>query len=611
MNPAGKFQLIIRDNSALLAEAALVYQKKICDIPLIYILANRVDAIGLENPPIFITNKTETQVVKTLQQIGWRVISRNAIGKNYFKAFCAIYNSDAVIFADIQNPFIDPSIWRSMMNVYIEKDVHFFEPDGHNVFLPQAIIKRSAFFWGSLRYFFSKKPSRWLDTIRQSISPQNKGKIKIDTPPIANCLTADLVSTAMIKHFGGPDLSMDSIQKLISGNKIDISIIQKTIQDELVLQRESSSVPYKENFRLAQFEAENNIPVVRSFPSDIAITITNKCNANCVFCSYGASIYPRRDCFSLEDFKKMTWLKYVTKLGMGGGLGEPLAHSDFLSIFRYLSITYPHLILRILTNGTLLNREHCWEFAGALSRIRISMNAATPETWVSLMRMQGFEKLCQSISMLSSFKKKKKTDKPEIILMMVVNNQNIHETVQFAELAHSLGANAVNYSWFSKAVMETCDMPIEASVYFNKKETDAWMGKAKKRAQQLGLGIMHMPLPFEEKEEGIFMGSRESIIPQKCIAPWKTCFLINSRAGDSPNISFCCSGVQNKIPYDSSDLDETNFLKIWNHPVIRNIRKTVNTENEDAMCRFCRTVDQDEPHNFDLCKKSYNSLDYI
>jgi MoaA/NifB/PqqE/SkfB family radical SAM enzyme len=255
--------------------------------------------------------------------------------------------------------------------------------------------------------------------------------------------------------------------------------------------------------------------------------------------------------------------------------------------------------MRVISNGILLRNEICQAFAGNLHRLRVSLNAATQETWETLMQTRGFESVCQGISTLARLKKEKRTKHPEIILMMVVCRENVAEVVKFAELAHQLGAQGVNYSHFSKSVMNSCKMDVHSSLYFAKEEADLWLGRAEKRAKELGLKVFDRPIPFSQQEKGYFWGERTVNVSEKCLFPWQTCYFGRSRKGKSkPLMGFCCSGVESRIVYDLSSLDEESFCKLWNHPYLHYFRKTANSgkaHDLNPVCNFCKTVDQSDP----------------
>ena len=596
----GNYLILIIDSNSQSDERPPSYLHKINDVPLIHIMASRLKKIDIPAKVLLLIDLGNSSTIKTIQECGWIPIIKNKFNWNYFNILRTLQKSPNIIVADPQYPFIDKDTWLKTIKKFEAGSLSLIKTENFRGFAPIAIVQKYTFLYGIIRKKILKKKQNFIEYIQGIIPKRKYQPISFDLPIISDCLRADTVSEAIIDSIGGLNFSLQSLLDLEANKKMDSQYVISTAQNYLYQQMLNSNTPHKLNRRLSEFEAKYAIPIVKSFPSDIALTITGKCNANCLFCNYNPSSKNNNDRFSLEDIKKMTWLRYTRKLGLGGGLGEPLLHPEFKQIFNYLNQEYPHLKIRIITNGTLLNKKLCRDLAGNLSKIRISLNAATATTWETLMRTRGFEKVCAAVSSLSAIKKEMRTNKPEIILMMVVSRHNITEAVQFAELAYTLGAQAVDYSHFRKNLMIHCNMGLEDSLYLDKQHSDIWLDKAKERADKLGLRV-YSPLPFYDKEKGIFIGERLIEIPEKCYSPWYTAYFTRTRNSDStshPLLGFCCSGVDSKITYSPYRLDEQTIIRLWNHPYLQHFRRTVNTKKSNPVCNYCRTIDQSDPGSF-------------
>lgn len=574
--------------------------REVCGVSVINILNVRLKAIRRIKRPILLMSSNEPHTKRAAQSLGWITVSRNRRSLGDLVALFHLCASRYIALMDIRFPIIDPEIWSDMISKMDREGLSYLFVKNYCGFSPIAIIRKDTAVLAGIKKVFSKTKGGWLDNVKDLAQRARIEGTSIKKPIISDCLRADTMDSEIIRRLGGTEINLKSLEKKESDEGFDRKGLLEISRDRLYQAMQDSRFPHKSNTKLVNFESRNGLDIVRSFPQDVAITITDKCNANCLFCNYEPGSHNRENRFLLEDIRKMTWLRYVTKLGVGGGVGEPLAHPEFLSIFRYLKNTYPHLVLRIITNGILLNRELCREFAGNLARIRISLNAATKTTWEKLMRTRGFERVCRSVSELSKLKSEMNTDKPEIILLMTVSRQNIHEAVPFVELAERLGAQAVSYSFFSKSVMKRCDMAQEESMYFDMSQSDRLLDQAAKRAETLGIEVFDRPLPFRKKRGDIFQGERVNSGPEKCYLPWQTCYLAGSReVEDRACMNFCCAGVETGIEYDHASLAEDTFERLWNHPYIQAVRRLVNDQSAThPLCRFCRTVDQADPANY-------------
>lgn len=410
-------------------------------------------------------------------------------------------------------------------------------------------------------------------------------------------LHLDTLNSDLVAYLGGLDLSLPSLEARAADLAFDRQQVLDLAGDHLCRQRERSRAPDRWNLRLNRFESRQQLTTVRSYPLDVALNLTTVCNARCLFCNYPAVNRKARHYFTLDEIRTWTWPRYLKKLGFGGGIGDPLAHPQFLDIFRHISAIYPHLLTRVITNGIGLNRDICEAFAGNLARLRVSLNAATPSTWERLMGRRGFEDVCAQIAALSALKRRLNTDKPEIHLLMVVNEHNIHEAVAFAKLAAQLGAQVVNYNHFIPSVMPQCELPPRASLYYDQERGDQELERATQQAVALGL-LVDRPPAFATAC-GYFEACRVEHVPEHCLAPWQICLLAVDPGGRR-QMSFCCVGLDTRITYDHADLTPENFLRLWNHPILRYFRATVNQEESNPVCGFCRTQDREDPDNLEV-----------
>ncbi|MDD5066878.1 MAG: radical SAM protein, partial [bacterium] len=116
------------------------------------------------------------------------------------------------------------------------------------------------------------------------------------------------------------------------------------------------------------------------YPVYAEISPTGLCNLRCVFCAYDYMEYAQR---SLETKRVKKLLKEVSGLGvksiMYAGEGEPLLHKDMAEIA--LTTKANGIDTAIASNGTLFNSDFSRDVLGALTWVRISLNAGTGQTY--------------------------------------------------------------------------------------------------------------------------------------------------------------------------------------------------------------------------------------
>lgn len=353
---------------------------------------------------------------------------------------------------------------------------------------------------------------------------------------------------------------------------------------------------HEENEKLNEAEKDSGIDVLESFPPFVGLNMTSVCNARCTFCSIQPITQPIKDFITLEDIKKMTWLKYVKEFAIWCGIGESLVNKEFLACYRYLKNTFPHLNINFSTNGIGMTKEISGEFVGHLDYYNVSLNATNKEEWSEIMRAPAkkFAGVCKGYTYLAKLKKEQKSNRPALKISMVVTRDNLESVVQFADLAKILGAEYVTYvNFVTSTLVGKRDLDKSRSLYYEQDKCDEWLARAKSRAEELGLVVI-IPHPFSEKSE-IDHGTRVPKSSGACRDPWKTCYLTVNEDGNRQMV-FCCSGFYYSIEYDKSQLDEEYFKIIWNHPAATYFRRTVN-KGTNPICGFCQTQDHFDPED--------------
>lgn len=577
------------------------YPLEISGKSLLDIIAERLARAGVKEKLLVLENAPARQDLIGAKDKGYRIASRSFFGMFWMLPHLpAMFKNRYMIFLDLQYPFVDPNILITMLTRMEKEGLWLLESTQANPFAPKAIVDRKALFFGVCRKLFEPHQG-WFAAIRSAVGAKRRSEITFTLAVLAPCFTADTVHPELIETLGGSGFSHEDVCALERSDPAFKARAFSLSQERLFDEMRQSARPHLANRKLLHFESRNSLAAVKSYPYDLALNLSTLCNAHCEFCNYRPIKSSQADFFTLADIKGMTFLKYVGKLGLGGAIGDPLMNPEFPEIFRYLKNTYPHLILRVITNGIGLNNKLCTDFAGKLTRIRISLNAATGKTWEGMMHAKGFDHVCTQVAFLAELKKRQKPAQPEIILLMVVNRENIHETVKFVELAHALGADAVNFSHFMPYSMPECAMPDTASLYYQPDVFDDWMARSEKRAAELGIRIFDRPPDFTRRDVDIFEGIRELTTPKQCYSPWYQGFLVHGRRHQERQMQFCCVGVDTRIGFDATDLNEESFSRLWNHDLIRQVRQTVNTNGKNPVCLACRSIDMADPEYW--CKE--------
>lgn len=180
----------------------------------------------------------------------------------------------------------------------------------------------------------------------------------------------------------------------------------------------------------------------KSFPKMVCIGADSECNVNCVMCR------PRLSRMTDEELgiankrihelyipilKDAKWLTLSTT-------ADPFASRNTRLLMQTASETYPDLKFNLITNGILCDKFNCDHIGitGRLSRIMVSIHAATEETYNNIVKNGNYKKLLENLEWLKSLVEEKSLN--QLFLAFVVSSKNYHEIPLFAEFAKKYGA---------------------------------------------------------------------------------------------------------------------------------------------------------------------------
>lgn len=141
---------------------------------------------------------------------------------------------------------------------------------------------------------------------------------------------------------------------------------------------------------------ENGIHVM-SYPISVELTLTNRCNLRCVYCS-DLELRERQGNDAFLDYDILSRLfEDLAKGGTKGvvfeGGGEPTLHPDFGKLVRRAKEN--NLAVGLITNGTVRLDELVLK---GLEWIRVSLDASNAEEYISLKGVDCFERVLSNIA---------------------------------------------------------------------------------------------------------------------------------------------------------------------------------------------------------------------
>lgn len=180
---------------------------------------------------------------------------------------------------------------------------------------------------------------------------------------------------------------------------------------------------YRKDFNKAQ---KGIVPKV---PLSVVIGTVNRCNLNCKMCYKDYHKEPKVELSAKINKKIIDECRKNKIPSITLGLdGEPLLDKNIkktLGMLKGFDVFFS-------TNGTLLTDEIIKLLVdNQITRLRISLDAATPETYKKIRGFDMLKRIEDNIEKVIAYKKKRKSLLPTIRLSFVVMKDNIHEVKAF------------------------------------------------------------------------------------------------------------------------------------------------------------------------------------
>lgn len=320
-------------------------------------------------------------------------------------------------------------------------------------------------------------------------------------------------------------------------------------------------------------------------PHTFHLDLSNRCNTNCIFCGLHSPmlVEPKKKIRGrrfTENWKgrildKKIFTELVDDLDEIGcredilfsGEGEPLTHPDAMDMIRY--VKSKDMSLTLFTNGLKVDGPTSDHFVKAgLDILYWSLSAATPKTFSVLQPARKAVDHGKMIEEMRSLveKKRKRDNRPYIILAHVINNVNFDECEKAMEIAKYVGVDSVRFQ-----VMHSCSST--ESLLINKDQFEIasrQVDKARVAAGQAGIEIV-ANIDFQLAATAKTYELPETVLPchwshnlynrTGCLAGW-----FFSRSFTDGRISFCC---HDKIV---GNLYRSRFADLWRSKGYENIR---------------------------------------
>ena len=338
------------------------------------------------------------------------------------------------------------------------------------------------------------------------------------------------------------------------------------------------------------------------FPESIGLEVTNRCNLKCSHCHHTYRSKMVTGDLPTEIFQEIRpHLGNEIKSISLNGLGEPLLSTQWDILFNTCLDT-SNLNVNFITNGIIplkLTEKLIRNNLG----ITFSIDGASSSLYKHIRRADTFDRVISNVKTINEYKKNKGSVHPVMGAIFVVTAQNMHEMPEFVRLAGDIG---ISHIVFSHLVAHFESQLIRESAFFRPEGHDKYLREAQKRANELGVAIVHMGT-FNESADISLCSSTGWLY--RDVNGKIRCGLTDSwcMVNYTGHVQVCCAPES----LMAGDLRENSLLDIWNGAVYRKLKIGLSHSFENTcgnMCNLRQTISLDDIRGF-ICKL-YETYDY-
>lgn len=259
------------------------------------------------------------------------------------------------------------------------------------------------------------------------------------------------------------------------------------------------------------------------------------------------------------------------------GRGEPLLNpclSDMVA-----AVKRSDMCCVVSTNGILLTRDCVRDLAAAgLDDLKISVNAASEETYREINRNKSgssLEQIVETASFVREEKKRRRVQSPRVSLSFIIMNINCHEVADMARMAVRCDADEISFSLLY--AFDTTTSLLLSEDKTNRLLQD--LGAVKVDLDRLGIrNNITTLMEAHNKRINERYPTREYYRQHPCYAGWIYSVVM---ADGTVNPCYQCFMKMGNIK-------ETGFLKIWNSQAYEDFReRTVSLPSRGGKMAEC------------------------
>ena len=312
-------------------------------------------------------------------------------------------------------------------------------------------------------------------------------------------------------------------------------------------------------------------------PDELYVETTNRCNLKCLTCpqSWGMDEQPAD--LTAAQVERILGLFPDVRRVVLHGIGEPLLNKDLPSIISAVKRRGAYALFN--TNGLLLRGRVAEAIAaGDLDELRVSNDAATPQTYQLVRGVDGFGRIVENLRRFAELKRDA-CGGPKVSLWITGMRTNVAELPRLVETAHRCGVAEV---YLQRLVFSDRGMASRTESLFGRAGSPEL--RAIREAEELAasLGITLRGSGEAAASQSV---ASDRLSYRACRRPWTLMYVTANG-----NVLPCCIAPFTGVPYGEIVLGNVftqSPENIWNGPRYRAWRRGLLSHSPPSACANC------------------------
>ncbi|MGH7318640.1 MAG: radical SAM/SPASM domain-containing protein [Candidatus Rokuibacteriota bacterium] len=322
-------------------------------------------------------------------------------------------------------------------------------------------------------------------------------------------------------------------------------------------------------------------PVVAALPRTLYLETTNRCDSKCQTCIRTfQTLEPPKD-LTLQELRGIVDQFPVLERVVLHGIGEPLLNPELFSIITYLKGKGATVLFNSDAITLTAPRARRLIETG-LDEYRVSMDAATAETYLRIRGVSRFDRVVANVRSLVALQRELGARTPRVSLWFTAMKANLEELPALVRLAADLGVGEV---YVQRLVFNGLGLAVEAQslhrVLREREQSLLAEAEALARAEGIAFRASGMATPLAS-----LTGADEARRPWAgCQRPWTLSYVTANG-----HVLPCCISPWTAKDYAGLILGnalEQGFAEIWNGERYRRFRMDFETDVAPDPCRGC------------------------